>query len=162
MEEVAQLGLAKAIGVSNFSGGLLVDLFRYAVIKPAAIQVGCSLTAWLAELTLGCLQVELHPYFDQRQLVELATTFGVAVTACEFRAVALPAMSDAARNPTDSSLGPASWIEINHELALKTPSLLDHDTITTIAKRHGKSSAQILLRWATQRGIAVIPKSNNA
>lgn len=29
------------------------------------------------------------------------------------------------------------------------------------AKRTGKTPAQILLRWSTQRGIAVIPKSNN-
>lgn len=29
------------------------------------------------------------------------------------------------------------------------------------AERTGKTAAQVLLRWATQRGIAVIPKSNN-
>lgn len=26
---------------------------------------------------------------------------------------------------------------------------------------HNSATAQVLLRWATQRGIAVIPKSNN-
>ena len=30
-----------------------------------------------------------------------------------------------------------------------------------IAERHGKTPAQVLLRWATQRDVAVIPKSNN-
>lgn len=63
--------------------------------------------------------------------------------------------------PPDSSFGPASWLELNHELALATPSLLEHSTISSIAKKHSKTTAQVLLRWATQRGVAVIPKSGN-
>jgi D-xylose reductase len=35
------------------------------------------------------------------------------------------------------------------------------DTITSIAAKHKATTAQILLRWATQRGITVIPKSSN-
>jgi diketogulonate reductase-like aldo/keto reductase len=33
--------------------------------------------------------------------------------------------------------------------------------ITGIAERHGRTPAQVLLRWAVQRGIPVIPKSAN-
>lgn len=33
MEEVHAAGLAKNIGISNFSGGLLIDLFRSAKTK---------------------------------------------------------------------------------------------------------------------------------
>ncbi|KAF8227184.1 Aldo/keto reductase [Tricholoma matsutake] len=85
------------------------------------------------------LQVELHPYLAQQPLVDFTKLLGIRITAY-------------------SSLGPQSY----YELGLKgVPALLTHDTITSIAKKHNKTTAQVLLRWATQRGIAVIPKSNN-
>lgn len=60
-----------------------------------------------------------------------------------------------------SSFGPQSFLELSHAGALETPSLLKSDVISKIAARRGKTSAQVLLRWATQRGIAVIPKSES-
>ncbi len=39
--------------------------------------------------------------------------------------------------------------------------LLENPIIKNIAEKKGKTPAQVLLRWATQRGVAVIPKSNN-
>jgi diketogulonate reductase-like aldo/keto reductase len=36
---------------------------------------------------------------------------------------------------------------------------LDHPTIAAIGKRHGKTGAQVLLRWALQHGVIAIPKS---
>lgn len=47
------------------------------------------------------------------------------------------------------------------ERAHTTDLLFDHPTIKKISESHSKTPAQILLRWSTQRGIAVIPKSNN-
>ncbi|MCW2946097.1 MAG: putative oxidoreductase [Actinoallomurus sp.] len=41
----------------------------------------------------------------------------------------------------------------------KGGALLKDDTITALADRHGKSSAQIILRWHLQTGNVVIPKS---
>ena len=38
--------------------------------------------------------------------------------------------------------------------------LLNDPVITKIATDHGKTSAQILLRWNVQRGVGVIPKSS--
>lgn len=48
---------------SNFQGGVLLDLVRYARIPPAV------------------LQVELHPLLAQKSLVRLAHALGIVVTA---------------------------------------------------------------------------------
>jgi len=86
------------------------------------------------------LQVELHPYLTQQALVKLCKLLDIAITAY-------------------SSFGPQSYVELDaHKGAA---SLLEHDTIGQIAKKHGKTPAQVLLRWAVQQGLAVIPKSNN-
>lgn len=122
MEELVDEGLAKNIGLSNFQGSLILDVFRYARIEP---QV---------------LQVELHPYLTQEALLTLANTLGMAVTAY-------------------SSFGAQSWIELGMDQGLK--SLFEQDVVVEIAKAKQKTTGQVLLRWATQRGIAVIPKSSN-
>ncbi|KDQ63264.1 hypothetical protein JAAARDRAFT_29284 [Jaapia argillacea MUCL 33604] len=121
MEELVDEGLAKNIGLSNCQGSLIIDLFRYARIEPAV------------------LQIEHHPYLTQEPLVQLCKTFGIAVTGY-------------------SSFGPQSYVELG---MAKGTSLFEHDVITSVAKSQGRSVTQILLRWATQRGIAVVPKSNN-
>ncbi len=41
------------------------------------------------------------------------------------------------------------------------PILLENPTIVEIANANGFSSAQVLIRWAIQRGTSVIPKSVN-
>jgi D-xylose reductase len=88
------------------------------------------------------LQIEHHPYLVQQDLLDLCKSRGIAVTAY-------------------SSFGPQSFLELNMQSAHDTPLLFDHPTIKSIADKHSKTPAQVLLRWATQRGIAVIPKSNN-
>jgi len=87
------------------------------------------------------LQVEIHPYLTQDALVQLVKTLGIALTAY-------------------SSFGPQGYVELQMDKGL--PSLMDHDSVTSIAKKYEKTPAQVLLRWATQRGIAVVPKSNSA
>jgi alcohol dehydrogenase (NADP+) len=39
--------------------------------------------------------------------------------------------------------------------------LLEHPTILRVAQETGKTAAQVLLRWAVQRGTAVIPKAGS-
>jgi 2,5-diketo-D-gluconate reductase A len=41
-------------------------------------------------------------------------------------------------------------------------TLLNHDIVREIAARHGKSPAQILIRWHLDNGLLVIPKSAHA
>jgi len=86
------------------------------------------------------LQVELHPYLTQEPLIKLAKVLGIAITAY-------------------SSFGPQSYVELGIEKPVQ--SLLKHDVITKIAQSHGKTTAQVILAWALQQGLAVIPKSNN-
>ncbi|CAL1695055.1 unnamed protein product [Somion occarium] len=86
------------------------------------------------------LQVEIHPYLTQEALVKLAAIHGIAVTGY-------------------SSFGPQSYVELGAHKGAS--SLLEHDSIAQIASKNNKTPAQILLRWAVQRGLAVVPKSNN-
>ncbi|CAM3958691.1 aldo/keto reductase [Saccharibacillus endophyticus] len=40
-------------------------------------------------------------------------------------------------------------------------NMFENETLTAIANRHGKSVAQVILRWLTQRSVIAIPKSAN-
>ena len=37
--------------------------------------------------------------------------------------------------------------------------MFSHPTIATLAKKHNKSVAQVILRWLVQRNVIVIPKT---
>lgn len=124
MEQLYEEGLIKSLGISNYTGNLILDVERYAKHMPQT------------------LQIEHHPYLVQKDLLDLCKSRGIAVTAY-------------------SSFGPQSFLELNMQKAKDTPLLFDHPTVKSIAEKHSKTPAQVLLRWATQRGVAVIPKSNN-
>jgi D-xylose reductase len=124
MEKLVDSGLSRSIGISNTAGVLIMDMLRYARIRPAT------------------LQIEHHPYLTQPALLELATREGIAVTAY-------------------SSFGPQSFVELKWKKALDTPLLFENPKVMDISQKHGKTPAQVLLRWATQRGVAIIPKSNS-
>ncbi|CAK7235922.1 NAD(P)H-dependent D-xylose reductase (XR) [Sporothrix bragantina] len=94
---------------------------------------------------VSSLQIEHHPYLVQPGLVATAQINGIAVTAY-------------------SSFGPQSFLELPPDFSKRAADaalLFEAEPIATLAAKYGKTPAQILLRWATQRGIAVIPKSNN-
>ena len=63
MEEMVDKGLAKSIGVSNFSSEQIERIVRSARIKPAN------------------LQVEMHAQFQQKKLREVCKRHGITVCA---------------------------------------------------------------------------------
>ena len=86
-------------------------------------------------------QIELHPYNQQSRLVEFCLNHGIAVTAY-------------------SPLGTPGNIKTgNIANAATQPILIADKHIITIAHNHHKTPAQVLIRWAIQRGTVVIPKS---
>jgi D-xylose reductase len=63
MEQLVEAGIARQIGVCNYSASLLHDLMSYARIKPAM------------------LQIESHPYLTQEAVLRTAQAYNIAVTA---------------------------------------------------------------------------------
>lgn len=121
LEQLHADGRATAIGVSNFSVADLERLLADGRTIPAVNQV------------------ELHPYFPQRELCERAREWGIVVQAW---------------SPIGGSSGSCGGLGMG-----TGASLLAEPVLRDIAERVGRTPAQVVLRWHMQRGIAVIPKS---
>ena len=85
-------------------------------------------------------QIELHPYLQQPGMLEFCRANNIHLTAYA---------------PLGSADRP-DRLKVDGE-----PILLEDPVINTIAKKHGVSSAQILIAWSIGRNVAVIPKSAN-
>jgi alcohol dehydrogenase (NADP+) len=120
METLVEKGLCRHIGVCNFHQERLRELQELSAIPPAVNQI------------------ELHPYLQQREMIDF----------CREKAILLTAYS-----PLGSTDRPAGMKKADE------PPLLTHPLIVTIAQNHGISPAQTLLAWALARGTMVIPKS---
>ena len=81
----------------------------------------------------------MHPYLSQQKLLRYAREEGIQVMAF-------------------SNLASASYVELQMAGADEAPVNLPQ--VAEIAARHSKSAAQVLLRWAVQRGTVAIPKSS--
>jgi len=86
------------------------------------------------------LQVELHPYNTQERLLRFCRERGIAVTGF-------------------SNLGAGSYVSLG--MATVEQSCLSEPLVQSIARKHGKSEAQVVLRWAVQRGTAIVPKTTS-
>ncbi|HRZ97285.1 MAG TPA: aldo/keto reductase [Paludibacter sp.] len=118
MVEMKNLGLTKHVGVSNFNIAKLNKLSADSGIKPEVNQV------------------ELHPYFQQNELVEYCHSNEILVTAY-------------------SPLGSRHLIKTDEGIQLEK-------SIQEIAAKHKCSETQVMLAWGMQRNTSVIPKSVNS
>ena len=80
-------------------------------------------------------QIEVHPYFAQPEALA----------------------ADAAHGVVSQAWSPIGGITFYRDGA--GGSTLDDETIASIGQAHGKTSAQVMLRWHLQRGRSAIPKS---
>lgn len=123
MEKLVDAGVVRNIGVSNFNTQSLLDLLTYARITPAI------------------LEIELHPYLQQRRLVKWVRDQNIQVIAY-------------------ASFGNAVYNNVPEKTAY-LENLLKHPVVTKIAEKHGRNAGQVLLRFSSQENIVVIPKSVN-
>ena len=79
-------------------------------------------------------QIEVHPYFQQAALQTLHASHGILTQAW-------------------SPIGGITFYRGGQK------STLNDTTLLAIATAHGKSAAQVMLRWHLQHGRSVIPKS---
>jgi diketogulonate reductase-like aldo/keto reductase len=80
-------------------------------------------------------QIECHPYFAQRDVQDFGAEHGILTQAW-------------------SPIGGITFYrDGSHGSTLEDPVIAD------IAKAHGKTPAQVMLRWGLQHGRSVIPKS---
>jgi diketogulonate reductase-like aldo/keto reductase len=117
LETLLADGKVRAIGVSNFMVAHLATLLDRATVVPAVNQI------------------EVHPYFAQREVQDFGTEHGILTQAW-------------------SPIGGITFYrDGSHGSTLNDPVIGD------IATVHGKSPAQVMLRWGLQQGRSVIPKS---
>lgn len=120
MEPLVDQGLCRNLGVANFSLTKLKALIANAKRKPQVIQV------------------EMHPYLAQPELVSFCREQKIVITAY-------------------APLGSAGRPE--HLRTSDEPVLLNDPVIAQIAAEHGATPAQVLLQWGISRETVVIPKS---
>ncbi|WP_042663677.1 aldo/keto reductase [Haloferax sp. ATB1] len=111
MKTLSDDGKVRNVGVSNFSGYQLSNALHVTDV-PIAVN-----------------QIEFHPWFQRRELVDYCQSNGVAVEAA----------------------APLGRTEV-----------LQDSTIQDIAATYDKSPAQIVLKWAVEKDVVVLPKSSSA
>lgn len=121
LETLLKDGRVRAIGVSNFMPHHLQQLLAETDVVPAVNQI------------------ELHPYFTQRDVQAADAEHGILTQAW---------------SPIGGITFYPGWGE-NRRNVMRDPA------IAAVAQAHGKTPAQVMLRWHLQQGRSAIPKSTN-
>ncbi|MEP7240540.1 MAG: aldo/keto reductase [Devosia sp.] len=109
--ELRDQGRVGSIGVCNFNPDHVARIVKETGVTPAINQI------------------ELHPYFPQRDKRAPMLERGIAIEC---------------------------YSPLGHGDTLKDP------VIAEIGKAHGKSAAQVIIRWHLQQGLIAIPRSIHA
>lgn len=78
------------------------------------------------------VQNEIHPYYQEDEVIEYMNKQGIAIEA---------------------------WYPLGGRG--HTLELIEDEVIPSIAKKHNKTSVQVILRWHLQKNVVAIPRSNN-
>jgi 2,5-diketo-D-gluconate reductase A len=108
--QLREEGLVRSVGVSNFTIEHLERAIGETGVAPSVNQV------------------ELHPGFQQRDLVEFHEKHGIVTT---------------------------SWSPLGRG------EILTHPLFDELGRKHGKTPAQVIIRWHIERGLTVIPKASS-
>jgi len=120
LEQLLSDGKVRSIGVSNFMVDHLTRLADATDVVPAVNQI------------------EVHPYFAQREVQDHGAEHGILTQAW-------------------APIGGITFYrDSGHTSTLEDPA------VTGVAEAHGVSPAQVMLRWHLQQGRQVIPKSTKA
>lgn len=120
LETLLADGRVRSIGVSNFTPAHLARLEEGSTVVPAVNQI------------------ELHPYFAQKENEAADTAQGTVTQAW---------------SPIGGITFYPGWSDGTSKNPLSDP------VIAGIGAEHGKTNAQVMLRWHLQQGRSAIPKS---
>jgi 2,5-diketo-D-gluconate reductase A len=138
------LGGGKEGRLAQYQG--LVECQRLGLCKSIGVSnFGINHFIELEEAGLpmpSCNQIELHPFCQKPELVNYMTSRNIGIIAY-------------------SSLAPLSTWREGQQSAKNASARIEPSPFADIATKHDISEATLLLRWALQRGFAILPKSTH-